>query len=321
MAVHDLCRDYLIYAAGYYRDANGKATTEVRNIHYALKAYNALYGEEPIDNIGPVQIRNFQSELIKQDKARTLINKICGIIRRMVKWAVSQETLDATILVALQAVPALKRGRSNARETFKVVAVPRISIDQAIQFLPPTICAMINLQTLTAMRPQEVCGMRLIDIDMSDSEVWVYEPPMHKTSYRGTRRTIYLGPRCQKIIKPFLNRQPTENLFTPSEAKRQMNEKRRGDIETPRTNKGYDHRYHPLYSTGSYRTAIRRACIKASINIWSPNQLRHHAKDALEKEFGVEVAAAVMGHNDVTTTKLYGEKQLHRAREAAKNRA
>ena len=239
----------------------------------------------------------------------------------MVKWAVSQETLSATVLLALQSVPALKRGRSIARETNRVVAAPSISIDQAKQFLPPSICAMIDLQIFTAMRPQEVCGMRLIDIDMSDKEVWVYEPAMHKTAYRGTRRIIYLGPKCQAIIKPFLNRQATENLFTPAEAKKQMNTKRRGDVEAPRTNKGYEQKYHPFYSTPSYRKAVRRACIKAGIDIWSPNQLRHYAKDILEKDFGVEIAAAVMGHNDVTTTKLDGEKQLQRAREVAKNRA
>jgi hypothetical protein len=32
---------------------------------------------------------------------------------------------------------------------------------------------------------------------------------------------------------------------------------------------------------------------------------------------GIEITAGIMGHSDVTTTKLYGERQLQKAREAA----
>tara|TARA_Y100001933_G_scaffold262971_1_gene322723 strand:+ start:68447 stop:69583 length:1137 start_codon:yes stop_codon:yes gene_type:complete len=323
LAVHDLCREYLVFAAGYYRDEDGKQTTEVRNIHYTLTFYNNLYGEEPLHSLGPIQLRDFQVEMIKQDKARTLINKMCEHIRRMVRWAVSEELLDSRVLYAIESVTAIKKGRSPkkgtppARESEKVVAAPLLAINKAKQFLPHTVCAMIDLQMLTAMRPQDVCGMRLIDIDMSDHDVWIYEPDKFKTKYRGDRRTIFLGPRCQGIIKPFMNREPVENLFKPEDAQLQRNAARRGDKEAPRTNKGYGDKYRPFYDTASYRKTIRRACESAKIDIWSPNQLRHYAHDEYEKMLGIEITAGIMGHSDVTTTKLYGERQLQRAREAA----
>jgi hypothetical protein len=44
------------------------------------------------------------------------------------------------------------------------------------------------------MRPQDVCNFLASDIDMSGS-VWIYEPPHHKTRWRGHHRRIPLGPQ------------------------------------------------------------------------------------------------------------------------------
>ena len=45
--------------------------------------------------------------------------------------------------------------------------------------------------------------MRPIDIDTA-GRVWLYKPKQHKNLYRGRIRTIYLGPKAQAVIQPFL---------------------------------------------------------------------------------------------------------------------
>lgn len=40
-----------------------------------------------------------------------------------------------------------------------------------------------------------------------DREIWLYTPTSHKTAHRGKKRTIYIGPRAQAILKPWLLRE------------------------------------------------------------------------------------------------------------------
>src|SRR5205085_2809497 len=71
-------------------------------------------------------------------------------------------------------------------------------------FVSWQVWAMIELQLLTGMRPGEVCAIRTAYIDRS-GKLWLYKPAEHKTAYRGHERTIYLGPRAQRVVEPFFN--------------------------------------------------------------------------------------------------------------------
>ena len=57
--------------------------------------------------------------------------------------------------------------------------------------------AMIQVQELAGMRPQDVRNMRTCDIDMT-GDVWVYKPWTHKTEHRGHVRRIAIGPRPKR---------------------------------------------------------------------------------------------------------------------------
>ena len=56
--------------------------------------------------------------------------------------------------------------------------------------------------------------MRPCDIDHSD-KVWVYQPQEHKTAHHGLQRRIYLGPKAQKVLAPFLLRDPQTYCLAP----------------------------------------------------------------------------------------------------------
>jgi integrase len=69
------------------------------------------------------------------------------------------------------------------------------------------------------------------------------------------------------------------------------------------------------YRTGTYANAIRRACLKAKVPVWSPNRLRHNTATNLRRQFGVELARIILGHATAFTTEIYAEADRQQAME------
>ena len=59
------------------------------------------------------------------------------------------------------------------------------------------------------------------------------------------------------------------------------------------------------YDHHSYRRAIHRACEKAGIECWSPNQLRHTAGTETTALFSLEAGKEFLGHASIKTTEQY----------------
>jgi integrase len=165
------------------------------------------------------------------------------------------------------------------------------------------------------MRPGEVTIMRSIDVDVA-GEVWVYMPESHKTQHHDRPRAIYLGPKAQAVLRPWLRRELTSYLFAPAEAMAERGiatekVKRRGRARTPRA-------FADRYDVAAYRRAIQRACGRAGVPEWHPNQLRHNAATALRREHGLDVARVVLGHAKSATTEAYAEIDQAKARDVMK---
>ena len=47
---------------------------------------------------------------------------------------------------------------------------------------------------------------------------------------------------------------------------------------------------------------------KVGVQPWHPNQLRHAAATLIRKQFGLEHAAATLGHSEIGTTQIYAER-------------
>jgi integrase len=76
---------------------------------------------------------------------------------------------------------------------------------------------MVELQRLTGMRAGEVVTMRTCDLERS-GPVWVYTPASHKTEHHGRERRVYLGPKGQEVLRPWLRADASACLFQPCEA-------------------------------------------------------------------------------------------------------
>ena len=63
---------------------------------------------------------------------------------------------------------------------------------------PPQIAAMIQLQRLTGMRPDEATIMRPCDIDRTD-EIWLYVPQGHKMEWRDIETSSHSALMLRRV--------------------------------------------------------------------------------------------------------------------------
>jgi integrase len=232
--------------------------------------------------------------------------------------------VPADVHQALKTVPGLRKGEAGVKEGRDVKPVPEAHIEAINPYVSDQVWTLVNLQLLTAARGGELVIMRPMDLDRR-GKVWLYEPESHKGQHRGRSRTIYIGPKAQDYIAPYLNRSPHAYLFSPAEARQAWERQRREQRKTPEgqgnapgTNRKAEPATQPgeHYSPHSYRAAIRRACEKAGVAHWHPHQLRHNAGTYLRREFGVEAARLILGHSDANiAAEVYAEADQEKAKE------
>ena len=326
--VGELCEDFLGHAERTYLLKDGSQSREVENVRTALKPLVSLFLDVQAEEFGPKSLILYRDGLVASGLARRTVNQRTSIVRRAFRWATQEERVSPSVLHGLEAVEGLKKGRSGARETDPVQPVPDEDIEAVLPGLPPPVRAMVELQLLTAARPGEVVKMRPCDIDMS-GEVWLYRPPEHKNSWREQERVIPIGPNGQAIIHEFLRPGYQERfLFSPTIAEIRRRERARAARKTPlwpshvRAQK-LKRKARPKraprdhYDTVTYARAIRRACKRAKVPVWSPGRLRHNAATRARIQFGLEYASALLGHRQVETTQIYSDINQARAIEVA----
>jgi integrase len=227
------------------------------------------------------------------------------------------------VFQSLKAVPGLRYGRSEARESAPVKPVPEAFIEAIRQHVLPPVWAMIELQRLTGMRPGEVTAMRNGDLNTS-GKVWTYEPAQHKTAHHGHRRTIFIGPKAQEVLRPWLKTDLQVFLFSPREAVEALRASQQRPHRTPkartyamllkrRRRKTPPRMLRERYTVEAYGRAIARA-IKAAnrkrkeanaeaadIPHWHPHQLRHNAATWIRREFGLDVGRRTIHQQKITS--------------------
>jgi integrase len=310
LTIDEVIVKYLGFARGHYRQ-RGTQTSEVGNIRDALRPLHATFGPTPAGEFGPKRLKRVRERMVADGLSRPGTNARVGRIVRMFKWAASEELVSAEVFHALKTVSGLQRGRTTARETEPVRAVPDAFVEAIQPHVSRHVWAMVQLQRLSGMRPGEVSAMCTGDLDMS-GPVWGYRPPAHKMSYRDRPRTIQLGPRAQAVLRPWLRTNLAEPLFQPREAEAERLAEMRASRRTPvqpsqldRSRPDARRKARDRFETRSYAHAIRRACKLAGVPVWSPNRLRHSAATRVRREFGLEASQVVLGHAHADTTQIY----------------
>jgi integrase len=341
LTVAELIERYWQHSKEYYRHPDGSSTSELYPIKSALHQLNRLYGLTIASDFGPLAIQALRNSMIELGWCRSTINKQVSRIKSVFKWGIARELIPSSVYHGLQAVSGLRAGRTQAREPSPVRPVPDEIVDATLPFLSSVVRAMVQVQRYTGARPGEICAMRVGEIDRS-TEVWTCMPSTHKTAHHGHSRVIFIGPKAQEILSPFLLKlDPEAFVFSPAEAVREMRQRRSEERRT-RSNcgnfAGSNRKCNPKrvpserYNVPSYRRAVTRAADNADlwakggrviandqrvIPHWHPHRLRHSAATEIRRKYGIEAAQHVLGHASTTMTEVYAERNAEAARQIA----
>lgn len=317
-------------------------------------------GATPIQDFDGPWLMNFRAKLAADPSmrvSRSTINDYAAVIRMMAKWAMIWHLIEPQVVAMLAAVPPLRKGRAPMPGVApppecrrRRPEAPAAWISATRPHLSRTLRGMIALQTLTAMRPGEVCAIRPADLRAGRHQgVLVYRVPdlANKLDHLDDAepREVLLGPRAQRVLRAFWPESPEDHFFSPARTERNRRQERRQGPTWPshdpdlraarklmRARKAHRNQRLPgeHYTPGSYARAIRRGalaaakleqqlCIPAELRtgVWSPYQLRHRGASTLaEAGVPLEVLQQIMGHADLATTMRYvhvREKHASRA--------
>lgn len=323
----------------------------------ALRILQRLYGQERAAEFGAKKLKIVRQAMIRLGWTRDSINKQIGRLRLMFVWAASEEMVPDSVWQSLSTVAGLRQGTSGVRESEPVTPVADDIVEVTLKHLPSLVADMVRIQRLLGCRPDEICQLRPADIDRSQ-EVWSYRPRQHKNKHRGKNRVIFIGPRAQDILTPYLDVAEEDYCFSPrrSEQQRRAEQHRArktplGQGNRPGTNRAAAPKRSSgnRYTAASYCRAITRACEIAfgmpahlrkrfpktmseeerkplreaaskwrQKHCWAPNQLRHTTGTKIRASHGAEAAQVVLGHARLDTTEIYAERDLKKAAEVVR---
>jgi integrase len=212
---------YLDHAERYYVDSDGVPTKELTCMKAAIRPLRVLYGDMPARLFGPQKLKQVREMMIQAGLCRSFVNHSINRVRRVFRWAAGEELVPVATYEGLRTLSGLRRGRTSARESKPVVPVDDATVDATLPYLSPHVRAMIEIMARTGMRPGEVCGLTLNQIERGSS-MWVYRPHRHKTAHRGKGRSIPLGPATRDVLSAFLAGRaidPDSPIFSPSRAR------------------------------------------------------------------------------------------------------
>jgi integrase len=301
-----------------------------------------LYGDSiPVDTFKPSCLKLVRDDMIQSRRfCRNTINKYTRRIVSLFQWGVENDHVLETTWRALKAVKSLSKGYPGTFDNPKREHVPDWVVELTLPFMPPTLRAMVQLQRMLAMRPNEIFKMRVGDIDRSrEAEgLWDYRPGSYKTAEYVGEIEFPLGRPEQELIAPYLiGKKPEEAIFSPRTAVAERNAEKKAQgkakptpsrIARDKARAAKPRQYKEFYDENSYRKAIEYAIKKGNRQLpedkqiphWYPYLLRNSGVTEIELEHGLDKAQAQAGHMSANMTKRYSRAQKKQREDLALNR-
>lgn len=289
--VEEICAAYCEHTLTYYRRPDGEQTSEVPLARLALRTLRDMFGGEVPSGLSHADMLRVRDVMMRSGElSRTTVNAYMARMRRMWAWALDAAMISATVKAELTQVQPLKPNRTTLRELVPVLSVSDNDIEKTQAAMPENVADMVAVHRLTGMRPEEVCAMRWQFIDTTAAP-WVYRPPFHKTQWRGMIRAVLIGPRARAILEKYHDGDFDGYPFAPARV-----------IANPPKDGVRAHvplkRGTAFWRTETYTFAVRRACVNAKVQEWTPNRLRHSFATDVRRRYGIIAAGALLGHSD-----------------------
>ncbi len=280
ISVTELLAGYLEYVNEYW----GSNTPRSSQIKSYMRLLRQHFGELPADEFRAKRLKALREHFIAAGWGREYINAQVNRVRRMFRWATSEEMISPDVLASLQSVEHLKAGHTRAPDPESVLPVPDEVVAATLPYLSEMVATMVQVQRLCGCRPGELVRVRKGDIDRS-GKVWVVKFKKHKTAHRGKQRTVHFGPQAQQLLLPYLACGDEDQIF-------------------------------PI-RRDNYCKAVDRAAKRAGVPHWFPMQLRHASGTKVRAEYGLEAAQVHLGHSQAKITEVYAEANRQKAAEVA----
>ena len=258
----------------------GESNNELKTTLLSHREILALYEDEPALDFTPDKLRKVQILMCDSGLSAPVVNKRIGRVRRSFRWAVARSLLPPEVLQGLMAVEPVRPPQAPLHPPIQCVSVEVVqaTVDHMVDKQKGTNVAgdICRIMLLTGMRPGEATSMRGVDIKVNHDGLCSYSPQVHKNSWRYKTRTVQLGPKAQKIMMNYLN---PGLLFTTKLGKK--------------------------YSSHALAQSVRRACRRAGVEPWSPNQIRHTFATMADSKCDLQTASELLGHSDTKQTQRY----------------
>ncbi len=161
--VKEFIARYWLYAQKDSRDLEGNVSRERKNIRDAVRPVRERLAMMPAAKFGPRALRTVRQKMIDAGPCRRNINCRIGRIKRVFRWAASEELIPGEVYHALLSVEDLRRGRCEANECQPVRPVPDAHVGGIKPLVSRQVWAIIELQRSTGARPGEIAIIRPID--------------------------------------------------------------------------------------------------------------------------------------------------------------
>ena len=248
---------------------------------------------------------DWQTELCGYGYSAWVVGQCRRILLELFDWAAIKGKVDESQPASLARVKPPTQGASAGQVKPTKVQTPVNEADfrKAIPFLRLASRAACELMWFTAARPSEVltlvgCDLvrtgKIVTAKGAEFEIprgmWAAARTQHKMMRKGFDRVLFFGKRSWAVLEA-LEMKPERLLFLSQ----------RGQA--------YHHK-----SLGS---ALKRACRRAGVPIFTPYQIRHGAAVATLREFSEPDVGVWMGHKSRGITGRYAGTDLKTAAKVA----
>lgn len=277
VTVGQLAERFLTHAKSYYPPKSMEPTY----LGYPAKALTALFGNMPVDDFRPAELRAVRTSMLPTVCRKTANRRTTQIVR-IFRWGVQEGIVHVNTWKALESVDPIPPGREGAIDYDDIGPVSDEHYTAVLARVAPRTRDLLTVHRATGARSGELLSMTPAQVDMSGPD-WLYSPMDHKTKRAKKDRIIGI-PRT--VVPILVERHPgkADGLWFP-------------------------------IKVNSYYNAVKRACLKAGIDVWHPHQLRHARSTEVKAKLGEEAAATLLSVSNEKTAKVYARVTAEGVRE------
>lgn len=148
---------FMQYARGKYRHADGKPKSELYDYKLSARPLLEELAHTPAKDFGPKALKMVRGKMLAAGWCRKPTNARIDRIKRVFKWAASEELVPAAVFHALKTVDGLRAGEWGAKDRAPVQPVADAVVDATLPFLNRYLRGLVTFQRLNGCRPSEAC--------------------------------------------------------------------------------------------------------------------------------------------------------------------